>query len=510
MPKRGSDDLFRLIKSMSKTEKSYFKKFAERHVIGEQNNYLKLFDAIERQEVYDEKKILREEKYIKQLPYLKNYLMDAVLKSLQVFYAEHTREHRLRRMMDNAWLLYQKGLFDLALDAVVRIKKEAVDTVTGTSFVDAVRLEERIIGTTGNNVLHEASIEQSIPEEHALLNDLLLYNEITRLYLKAELFGRKIGPRPDQKARAQLQKEIGEPLQELAKKAKTTRCRIRLYTAQAVYHALLGEYETYYQANKKLFLLFRSTPELVRSNPLQYIAILNNYGTASGTTRRFSEAMKAIREIQDLDVSQPEEIRRRFITAATLELNTHKLSGNYKAATVAFERLREKLYELLGKNYIQRYFTLCTYSTLCYIYIGQHQKALRVIADVLADSRIRQSRWLKNSLELLQIICLYERGYEIMPFVKNVRRRLKSRAAAPAEWIVLGYLERTQHLTDPVEKSALAQQTIAELEAVKTDMSYVLLAGYFEIVPWLESQGNPKSFPELIRRRKMKQKYTAS
>ena len=45
--KTPSQDLYKLIKSLTKTEKRYFSKFAEKHVIGDQNNYYKLFKVID-------------------------------------------------------------------------------------------------------------------------------------------------------------------------------------------------------------------------------------------------------------------------------------------------------------------------------------------------------------------------------------------------------------------------------------------------------------------------------
>jgi len=122
MPKKGKDDLFRLIKSLSKTEKAYFRKFSERHIIGDKNNYLRLFDAIDGQEVYDEKALLKKEKYIRQLPYAKNYLMGSVLRAMQVFYGEHTDEHGQRRVMDNLWFLNKKKLYDLASREIEKAK----------------------------------------------------------------------------------------------------------------------------------------------------------------------------------------------------------------------------------------------------------------------------------------------------------------------------------------------------------------------------------------------------
>ena len=51
---KAKDSIHELIKSLTKSEKRYFKLMSSRHTIGEENNYIVLFDFIEKQEEYDE------------------------------------------------------------------------------------------------------------------------------------------------------------------------------------------------------------------------------------------------------------------------------------------------------------------------------------------------------------------------------------------------------------------------------------------------------------------------
>ena len=63
-----SDDLFKLIKSLSKQEKVYFKQYASRKK--EHNNYIVLFDFIDSMNIYDERELktkLKSESFIKNL-----------------------------------------------------------------------------------------------------------------------------------------------------------------------------------------------------------------------------------------------------------------------------------------------------------------------------------------------------------------------------------------------------------------------------------------------------------
>jgi hypothetical protein len=86
--KTVSDDLYRLIKSLNKSEKGYFKKFAAKNEVGSKQNYIVLFDAIDRMEEYDEERLrvsLKKESFIKQLPVYKVYLFNLILKSLSLY-----------------------------------------------------------------------------------------------------------------------------------------------------------------------------------------------------------------------------------------------------------------------------------------------------------------------------------------------------------------------------------------------------------------------------------------
>ena len=56
---RYNADLFELIKSLTKSEKRYFKVYSAQQTKNNSNNYILLFDAIDRQEVYNEEKIKR-------------------------------------------------------------------------------------------------------------------------------------------------------------------------------------------------------------------------------------------------------------------------------------------------------------------------------------------------------------------------------------------------------------------------------------------------------------------
>jgi hypothetical protein len=59
MSSKVNNALFELVKAMSKSEKRYFKLMSSRHTIGKENNYVRLFDYLDKQSEYDEDLIFK-------------------------------------------------------------------------------------------------------------------------------------------------------------------------------------------------------------------------------------------------------------------------------------------------------------------------------------------------------------------------------------------------------------------------------------------------------------------
>jgi hypothetical protein len=112
MAKKGN--LFLLIKSLSKSEKRYFRIYAG--ITGRAVNYLQLFDAIEEQKEYDEEKIrkkLRGKKFLSQLHVTKIYLTELILKALKNYHSDTSVQSKLLDLLKDIELLFDKDLYDL-------------------------------------------------------------------------------------------------------------------------------------------------------------------------------------------------------------------------------------------------------------------------------------------------------------------------------------------------------------------------------------------------------------
>ena len=120
------DHLFELIQSLDKSEKRYFKLAFSDQV--KDKKYIKLFDVLERTEIYDEKKIkyqIKDAYLEKHYAETKYYLYQQILKVLKEYRTQHSIDNILLDKLQNIEILIQKALFDQAIKELTKAKKMA-------------------------------------------------------------------------------------------------------------------------------------------------------------------------------------------------------------------------------------------------------------------------------------------------------------------------------------------------------------------------------------------------
>lgn len=111
---RNNFDLHKLIQSLSKAEKRAFKMYASLHSKKDSNNYIVLFDTIEKQTVYDEGKLkrkLRKYTFVKTLAKTKFLLHEFILKTLDHLHHNKSIESKLFNLLDQSKILKSKTLY---------------------------------------------------------------------------------------------------------------------------------------------------------------------------------------------------------------------------------------------------------------------------------------------------------------------------------------------------------------------------------------------------------------
>ena len=122
-------DLYKLIKSLTKSEKRYFKIYSAQHTKNESNNYIILFDAIDQQENYDEEKLkrkFRKHTFGKNLAKTKYLLYELIIKMQLQLRNGKDVESKIRYLLQTVEFQYSKSLYDQAFVSLRKAKKLAI------------------------------------------------------------------------------------------------------------------------------------------------------------------------------------------------------------------------------------------------------------------------------------------------------------------------------------------------------------------------------------------------
>lgn len=133
-------NLYQLIQSLNKSEKRYFKLYAQAFV-KEPSTYLQLFDAIEKEENPDDQ-LLSEQFNIKHFSATKKYLFDSILKSLRGFYTEQSAGFQMLDALKNISILKNKGLFYDAIKVYEKTEKQLEEHHLYTFLIELLTIGE--------------------------------------------------------------------------------------------------------------------------------------------------------------------------------------------------------------------------------------------------------------------------------------------------------------------------------------------------------------------------------
>lgn len=143
MTKKGN--LFYLIKALSKSEKRYFKLFC----ISQKgdNNYWRLFEAIDAQEEFDEEELKKKfdgEAFVKQLHVTKNYLYKLILSSLRQYHSKISKDAELKDLLRNIEILFIKELYDQCHYEIQKAEKMARQYEKSTALIEVLGWKRRL------------------------------------------------------------------------------------------------------------------------------------------------------------------------------------------------------------------------------------------------------------------------------------------------------------------------------------------------------------------------------
>jgi len=139
------NNLFILIRSLTKSEKRQFKLFSGRLDGNSNANFMALFNLLDKMKVYDEAAIIKKTPIKKmQLSNTKANLYRQILVSLRLTPQQQTTQIIIREQLDFATILYNKGLYQQSLKVLEKAKKMALESQENNIAFEIVEFEKII------------------------------------------------------------------------------------------------------------------------------------------------------------------------------------------------------------------------------------------------------------------------------------------------------------------------------------------------------------------------------
>lgn len=509
MSKTASDSLFRLIKSLSGPEKRYFKVFSSRHTLGEQNNYVTLFDAIDAQNMYDEQVILkkfRKQAFTNKFSIAKARLSDAILRSLDAFHANSSIDARLKRELHCAEILYKKTLYDHCAKVLISARRTALKYEKHSTLLEIFLWEKRLIEKDNYAGMDDAAINAMLHDDEMIAEKIKNFNDYWNIKSRFFMLLNRTGKVRNQKELANFKKIIDNTLLKAEDKALSYETKYLFYHIYSAYYFGIGNYEKSYENLTRNVELIESNTELFKEEPNIYFSVLTNLIYIGSQLKKYDEVflyLKKLRSIPEtLDTSKNEDLEvKLFSSANSIELTLYIQMGEFEKALNLVPRIEEGLERYSGKmNKVREAYFYSNIAIACFA-MGKHSSALKWINDLLNNVGIDESQDIHCFTQLLNLIVHMElKNDSLLPYTfKSTHRYLSSRNRVyKFENAFLDFTGKIMKAQKREEQTGYYKELHSKLLELAADPFEKTVFEYFDFISWTESRIHRIPFRQVV------------
>lgn len=499
------NDLFFLIKSLSPAEKRYFKLHSELHSSGKESNYMRLFNAIDKQQTYDEKAIKQQfskEVFVKQLTVTKNKLNSKLLESLRSYHAGSKKKgitFHLREQLDNLELLKQRKAFNQMYKELRRAKKIAYEQDAYPYLLILAQFEMQcFMDQKGENMLE--GLHQLLKEEQEILQQIQNQKAYTNLNNEVFInFKLKIGAEESDIQKA-LKKMLLRELLQRPESAYSFQSRVYFHNIKAYCQIRLKDFESAFTNYKTVKDLWEAHPIQIQRKPLEYIKAMCNYLNGCYQTERHKEYPATLSMIKQIETQYKIKESDIIHTRLLHELMYYLVTGNLEEGHKEAPKIDQDIENNKSNIHISRLMAIYYNLMILYFFCDDYDNCLRQLNRLNSLSKNNPRADIRRFCKLLLIIVHFELGNTdlLHSLCRSAQRTITD--TSEFENILLTnfkVLDKLNIWSKKDQKQYFVDFKVDVLAHAEANTSYVL--GQEEIKFWLESKINNLSLSEVYR-----------
>lgn len=507
---KKKDALFQLIKSLSKSEKRFFKIYSMRHVIGSTNNYVVLFDALDKQLVYDEAALIRkfsDKRFVKRFAVAKSYLYELILRSMNACHAQRSTEAQLREWLGQTSFLYEKGLYEQAADVASRAAKLAAEREKLPFLLALSDWQKKIIEAQFYTEHQEQDLKDLHIETRQALEKLQNINDYWVLQAQLYYHHNQKGAVREPGDLDSIAEIFNASLLRDEQSALCFESKVLLYKIYSTYFFMVRDFTNCYNYGKKLVALLEKHPDQPASDALTYINAIHNLLNMTNLLGKEGERTHYLAQLkrmtEDPDLNRSESVRIKLFEAYYYHTMTLCLSQNRFEEGLHYVQEMERGMKIYNEHLDKMgYMMLCFYSFQICFGADKFDDAYRWLQGILKEENRPLRQDVFDFSKILSLLALYETGN-----LSLLRKQF---------WVVYRFLyqKEKQYAFDTLALDFLRQSARAlpsampdlfsvyceHLSVLANDTFERKVFAYFDFLKWSYAKSVGISMGELMRR----------
>ncbi len=501
MAKKASRKLFNLIKSLTGSEKRYFKVYIK-HWSAKNSKYLELFEAIEVQESFDDKAI-QEMLYgeaattSRKFSELKSYLFLQILNALQDYDEKKSVSLQLNNYLLNIAVLYRRSLFDAIPEQINKAKKLAVMYEEFESLLVLNDWEMKIL-EHGVNTKFIAEKQYEIESERASFfqkyNNVISYRN---LFFNCYAIVKQDALARVEAMRLRLEEIMNDPLMASVDMAISVTGRLLYFRILGFYLYTKRKWQDYYENNKRIISLIESS--FFQQDIAEYISNLSNYSQSCTILKKYDEAQEVLGKLYALPCETEDDKwkqhRQYFLNNFSILMTLGKFEEGIK-----WIEKHEKEKQIFPESYFK--VGVFYYDYFCiYFGAGKMREALSVLNDWREVPAKVARPDLQSLVQILFLIVYYESDHLYYDnLLRNANRFLKrSNRFYSFEKLFSKHLSKAYKTPGSAGKKAVFEELKIALLRVKDQESVIIMLGMFNFIAWIDSKITGRNYGDIIR-----------
>ncbi len=442
--KKQDNTIKLLIDKMTMAEKRMFKVYSSAY--GNNKNYIELFDAIEKQKIYNETEL--KHKFKKNFASLKKYLFDSLIDSIKICGDYKDLDSNHIHEIEKYKILRHKGLSNAAEIQLRRTKKITLEDEGYIKHLYALN-QEYVSAFIKDTNLETSELKNIIHERKEIFKVILNYSEISDVYFTLRLALKSMYYCKSQSDR-KLLNTIILPIKKLKEEhLLSDTAKSLFYMSWNEYYTAVGEYEKALTTSK-LFLEINRAKK-VNTVELQTILEQASYLLLSLKCFKLVEFNPKLNWLETIMNSSTQDYRFLFCYERwyVIKLRYNQLFEN-KSNEQKFIETEQTRFKTYSPNFSIKYKAAAFYfNAISYYLNGDYKSALFNCNKIINEVNSNIEEYLYARIVRLLIFDKTDNSNLIEYDARNLIRLIKSEMSIRNnELKIVQYLQKNLTVND--------------------------------------------------------------